>query len=95
MSEHKRYEIKHVRDMLAIPADKQAAFMADLADWLTVSRKAIPELLAAAEEEGLNLGENPCAGMVWIDDGQRGLSGVILEMEIGIGETAEDHKGAR
>jgi hypothetical protein len=79
----KEYNIGHVRDMLAIPEAKQAAFLADLAEWMTVMRQRVSAIREGAKQAGVTLTEHPCAGMTWIDDGRQGMSGEVWTVQIG------------
>jgi hypothetical protein len=89
MSQPTEYRIEHVRDLLALPADKMDACLSQLRLWtkhmayLQAIKHAHGPSFAATVD---NMADR---GFVWIDDGRDGCSGVRLEVE-----RAETKEGA-
>ena len=80
MSKPTEYRIEHVRDLLAVPEDRIDACMADMRDWLRHMRVIVPEIESAIKSAGITTTEPVCGGMVFVDDGQAGCSGVELTL---------------
>ncbi len=71
MSEPKAYEIRSVRDLLAIPDDKLEACLVDLAAWARIMRLAQEGGEAGVCVRVMDLpGKCSLDRFVWIDDGK-------------------------
>ena len=78
------YEIKTVADFLSVPAEKRAECLADFQQWLAMAdqHQEIESLLdQMAQTSGAF---STCRDtFVWVDDGQRGVSGIQFEAREG------------
>jgi len=80
MSKPTEYRIEHVRDLLAVPEDRIDACLTDLRDWLRHMRIIVPEIESAIKSAGIITTEPVCGGMVFVDDGMQGCSGVRMTL---------------
>lgn len=72
-----KYEIRTIKDMISVPADKRGAMLSDLLIWLTMTddRAEIESKLSKILGSPTSVDDSV---FTWIDDGIEGLSGLNL-----------------
>ena len=82
MTEHKRYQISKIYDILEVPEDRLDALFADMREWYTYAKQ-----IQFVESENVTFGKT----FTWVDDGIDGVthsaiafpSGTVIKMEPG------------
>lgn len=87
MGEPKSYRIEHISDLLKVPADRRAACLAELPDWLAIA-EMMPVLMG---DEIPILAQS----FIWNDDGEPGVRSIQINGEdgltVGVIRRGEDH----
>jgi len=82
MTEHKRYKISKISDILDVPEDRLDAMFSDMREWYAYAKQ-----IQFAESENVTFGKT----FTWVDDGIGGVAssaiafpdGTVIEMEPG------------
>lgn len=78
MTTGKQYKIETLEDIVQLDWRQREAFMHDLWHWLNVQ----DNIKAFNDELGQYGAKISSSGMVWCDDGVKGLSGLVINNEV-------------
>ena len=75
MTEHKRYEIRKISDILEVPEDRLDALFADMREWYAYAKQ-----IQFIESDNVAFGKT----LTWVDDGIEGVKASAIALPNGI-----------
>lgn len=80
----KRYEIKHINDVLTLDEEQFERFLPDFKLWFARAKEGLSQLESLAKECGLDNAQ-VCIktnGLVWVDDGCNEIQGASVTVNV-------------